>query len=180
MTYIFIFMTFLWIIEFFIFPSLKKDERSDKKTFSLIFFSILSIIIVNAIMYFKNLYTVENFFLKLIALIIYGLGLALRYWSLILLGENFSRDVEVSRDQVLVSKGSYKFIRHPLYLGLFLLTIAVPLFVGNIIVFFISIVVMFIAINARIKEEERFMGDALGDRYISWKNKRYKFLPFIY
>ncbi len=180
MNYIFIFITFLWVLEFFIFPSLKKEEKSDKNSFSIILFSILSIIIINAIMYFANLFTIEVFSLKVIALIIYTLGLVLRYWSLILLGKNFSRDVEVTMDQELVSHGTYRYVRHPLYLGLFLLVIAVPLYVGNIIIFFLAIPLMFKSISIRILEEEKFMEETLGDRYISWKNKRYRFLPFIY
>ena len=180
MNVIFIFITFLWIMEFFIFPSLEKEKRSDKRSFYIIFISIFSIIVINAIMYFKDILLVHNFYLKVVALIIYITGLILRYWSLILLGKNFSRDVEVEDTQELISHGTYRYIRHPLYLGLFLLTIAVPLYVGNIIVFLLSIIIMFKVINFRIIEEEEFMEDVLGDRYRLWKNKRYKFLPFIY
>lgn len=180
MNYIFIILTILWISEFLIFPSLKKEERTEKKSFSIILFSILFIIIVNAIMYFKNTWIINSFPLKVIALIIYSIGLILRYWSLILLGKNFSRDVEVTGDQELVSSGTYRYIRHPLYLGLFLLTISVPLYVGNILMFFISMLIMFGAISIRIKEEESFMEDVLGERYKVWKEERYNFIPFIY
>lgn len=180
MNYIFIILTVLWLLEFFIFPSLKKEERTGKNSFSIILVSILSIIIVNALMYSMNFLIIKSFFLKVIALLIYGLGLILRYWSLILLGKNFSRDVEVETDQELISRGTYRYIRHPLYLGLFLLTVSVPLFVGNIPVFLLAIAVMFRAIRIRIVEEESFMEDVLGQRYITWKDERYKFLPFIY
>lgn len=180
MNILFIIITLLWILEFLIFPSSKKEERSKERTFSLILISILFIIITNGIMYFKDIFILYNPYLKIMALILYGLGLILRYWSLILLGKNFSRDVEVSKDQELVSRGTYKYIRHPLYLGLFLLVISVPLYVGNIIVFFLSIVLMFKVIIIRIEEEEKFMEDTLGPRYLDWKEKRYKFLPLIY
>lgn len=179
MNIIFIVITLLWVGEFLVFPSSKKEEQSRKKSFSIILGSILFIITLNAIMYFANFLLIDRFFLKVIALILYGSGLFLRYWSLILLGKNFSRDVEVSDEQELISHGIYKHIRHPLYLGLFLLTIAVPLYVGNILVFLLSIVLMFISINIRIKEEEAFMEEILGERYLSWKNQRYKFIPFF-
>lgn len=178
MDIIFIFITFLWLGEFLIFPSLKKEEQSRKKSFSLILSSILFIISLNALMYFKDILLIDKAFLKIVALIIYSSGLLLRYWSLILLGKNFSRDVEVSGGQELISRGTYKYIRHPLYLGLFLLTIAVPLYVGNIIVFLLAIGIMFVSINLRIEEEESFMEEVLGPRYLYWKNERYKFIPF--
>ena len=173
MNILFIIITLFWLGEFLIFPSLKKEEKSRKKSFSIILSSILLIVILNAIMYFKDILLFDNTLLKVLALIIYTSGLILRYWSLILLGQNFSRDVEVSNEQELVSHGTYKYFRHPLYLGLFLLTIAVPLYVGNILVFFLSILIMSIVINIRIKEEESFMENVLGERYISWKNERY-------
>ena len=180
MTYIFVFITFLWLLEFLIFPSLSKDNSSSKKSFAIILVSILAIIIVNAIMFFNDLLLVDSDALKVISLILYSSGLILRYWSLILLGKNFSRKVEVEDEQELVSNGTYRYIRHPLYLGLFLLTISVPLFVGNIIMFLVAIVTMFISISIRIKEEETYMEEVLGARYKFWKEKRYRFLPFIY
>ena len=180
MNYIFIILTIIWISEFFIFPSLKKEKSTDKNSFSIILASILIIIIVNAIMYFTDTWIIDSFPLKVIALVVYSIGLILRYWSLILLGKNFSRDVEVTDNQELVSHGSYRYVRHPLYLGLFLLTISVPLYVGNIVMFIIAIFLMFFAISIRIKEEEAFMEDELGDRYKVWKEERYKFIPFIY
>lgn len=180
MTYIFIFITFLWLLEFVLFPSLAKDNRSNKRSFATILISILAIIIINAIMFFNGLLLVNSHALKVVSLILYSSGLILRYWSLILLGKNFSRKVEVEDEQELVSKGTYRYIRHPLYLGLFLLTISVPLFVGNIIMFLIAIVVMFVSISIRIKEEEAYMEEVLGSRYKFWKEERYKFLPFIY
>ncbi len=179
MTILFIVITFLWLAEFLLFPSLKKEDQSEKKTFSLILVAILVIIILNAIMFFNDLLIIDKTIIKVIALFLYFVGIVLRYWSLILLGKSFSREVEVSEDQELISRGTYKYIRHPLYLGLFLLTIAVPLYTGNILVFLGSIVLMFVVIDIRIKEEERFMEAAFGQRYVTWKNKRYKFLPFF-
>lgn len=179
MRIIFIVITILWLGEFIIFPSLEKDERSQQKTFLIILLAILFIIGLNAAMFFWNILIIDNVLLKFSGLFLYGAGLILRYWSLILLGNNFSRDVEVSKDQELISHGPYKYVRHPLYTGLFLLTIAVPLFVGNLSVFFLAVALMYLVLNHRIEEEENFMENVLGVRYIQWKNERYKLIPFI-
>lgn len=176
---LFIFITFLWLGEFILFPSLEKEERSQQKTFLIILAAILLIIILNAIMLWLDILLVKNTYLQGFALILYAAGLILRYWSLILLGQGFSRNVEVSTDQELISEGPYKYVRHPLYTGLFLLTIAVPLFVGNLAVFLFAIVLMYIVLNRRILEEESFMEEKLGTRYVEWKNERYRFLPIV-
>lgn len=179
MTIIFIIITILWIGEFIFFPSLNKEERSKQKTFLIILAAILTIIIVNAVMAWQNILLVESSVLQAVALVIYASGLIIRYWALIMLGTNFSRNVEVSKEQELISHGPYKYVRHPSYTGLFLLATAVPLFVGNLLVFVLAIGLMYMVINRRIKEEEGFMEDVMGDRYVQWKNERYKLLPFI-
>lgn len=179
MTILFILITLLWLGEFIFFPSLEKEERSQQKTLLIILATILLIIVINAMMFWFDILLVKNIYLQGLALVIYSAGLILRYWSLILLGKSFSRDVEVSKDQELISHGPYKYVRHPLYTGLFLLTIAVPLFVGNLAVFLLAVILMYMVLNRRILEEESFMEEVLGTRYVEWKNERYRFLPFV-
>ena len=180
MNIIFIIITLLWLLEFIIFPSKNKSVTIKTSSFYIILKSIILIVILNGLMLYLGEYIIYNRSLKIIALLIYFLGLVLRYYSLTLLGKNFSRNVEVDEDQELVSVGTYKYLRHPLYLGLFLLVIVIPLYSGNIPMFLISIALMFKVINIRIKEEEKSMEETIGNRYVEWKNKRYKFIPFIY
>lgn len=179
MELIFVFITILWIGEFVFFPSLKKEEKSKQKTFQVILAVIVTIIVLNALMAWQEVLIIDSRAVAAVGLIIYAAGLILRYWSLIILGKNFSRKVEVSREQELVSHGPYQYLRHPSYTGLFLLTTAVPLFVGNLLGFFLSIPLMYWALNRRMKEEEGFMEEVMGERYVEWKKKRYKLLPFI-
>lgn len=179
MTVLFIIITLFWIGEFMFFPSSKKEERSKEKTFRAILITILFILTINALMFWFDFLLIKSVYLQATAIVMYSIGIILRYWSSILLGQNFSRDVEVSKNQELISNGPYRYMRHPLYTGLFLLTIAVPLFVGNIAVFLLAILLMYNVLNRRILEEERFMEEVLGARYVRWKNERYKFVPFV-
>lgn len=166
-------ITVLWLGELLIFPSLDKDIKSEQKTYSIIFIAIIAIILLNAIMFFMNILIINRFLFKILGLIIYFMGLVLRYWSLLLLGKNFSRNVEVRMNQTLISRGPYKYIRHPLYIGLFLLTVAVPLYTGNLLIFLVAIFLMHRVLTIRIKEEEDFMEEYLGERYVKWKQDRY-------
>ena len=45
-------------------------------------------------------------------------GIAIRQWSVALLGEFFTIDVRVHRDQTVVERGPYRWVRHPSYTGL--------------------------------------------------------------
>jgi protein-S-isoprenylcysteine O-methyltransferase Ste14 len=104
----------------------------------------------------------------------------LRYISILYLGKHFTRDVEVSKTQTLISKGPYRWLRHPLYLGLFLLTISVPLFFQNWLMTILSSIAMFFMLNHRMNIEETLMEDVIGNTYIEWKKTRYRFIPWIY
>ena len=44
-------------------------------------------------------------------------GIALRYWSMAALGPRWNTRVFVLRDAPLVARGPYRFLRHPIYLG---------------------------------------------------------------
>ena len=45
------------------------------------------------------------------------LGLGLRIWSMRVLGAYYSRTLRVTKTQVIVTKGPYRVVRHPGYLG---------------------------------------------------------------
>lgn len=179
MDIIFIIITVLWLLEFLLFPSLYKSKKNSR-SFSVILVCIITVMLTNGLMYLTDTLLFKSYSLKGISLLIYTLGLTIRYYSLVLLGENFSREVDVKKDQELVSRGLYRYIRHPLYLGLFLLTVAVPLYFGNVLMFILASLLMLWAISIRIDEEEEMMQQVLGERYKVWKDKRYKFIPFIY
>jgi protein-S-isoprenylcysteine O-methyltransferase Ste14 len=178
--YIFIIISILWLLEFIFYPSINKKDEIKKDTFYMILVTILLIVIINSVMSYFKIGIVYIKWIKVLSLIIYSLGLILRYWSLFMIGKNFSRHVKVDENQDLVSKGPYRILRHPLYLGLYLLTISIPLYTENFLVFIFSAFIMFRILKMRMDEEEMIMEKIIGERYIHWKEKRFKFIPFIY
>jgi protein-S-isoprenylcysteine O-methyltransferase Ste14 len=180
---LFYMVTVLWIAEFAIFPS-KTREKDKNETRS--FLRIMAMIVVSHLLSIG--FTVFGWFriegtlpaLTVIAIITYPLGLVLRYVSVIHLGKHFTRDVEVSKTQTLVSTGPYRLLRHPLYLGLFLLTVSVPMFFANWLMTIASATAMFSVLNHRMTIEEKMMEEVIGDPYLEWKRTRYRFIPFIY
>ena len=132
--YAFYLITIFWILEFIYFPSKNKSSKKiEKKTFFRILFSILFTIFMNIIMLLSFDFFYNPLYLQIISLILYFFGLCLRLSSLFFLGSNFSRNLSINENQKLVSNGPFKYLRHPSYLGLYLLTICVPLFFGNLI-----------------------------------------------
>jgi len=183
--YLFYVVTILWIAEFVIFPShLKKQSKQEKKSFFFILQFILLIILLNFFLGWLQIGTIDNQFtqniLNYVGITLYILGLLLRYVSIIHLGRFFTRNVAVSESHELISSGPYKILRHPLYLGLFLLSTSVPLFFSNIILTPIAYLLMGYILNHRMTLEEHILESSLGQTYKNWKKSRYKFIPFIY
>ena len=183
--YLFYSVTVLWIAEFVIFPShLKKQSKQEKKSFFFILQFILIIIVLNFILGLLNIGILESeqtrLFFNYIGITLYVIGLSLRYISIIHLGRFFTRHVAVSDTHELISSGPYKILRHPLYLGLFLLSTSVPLFFSNILLTPLAYVLMGYILNHRMVIEEHILETNLGQTYSTWKQSRYKFIPFIY
>ena len=57
----------------------------------------------------------------LVGAIVMSLGLVIRVWAIVVLGGAFRTTVEVDLKQKVVSRGPYRWIRHPSYAGLLLI-----------------------------------------------------------
>lgn len=181
---LFYIVTALWIGEFLVFPSkYESEDYSEISSFKKILAGVLLSIVITVGLSYLDIFRVEGSIGSIahyLGIGLYLIGIVLRYSGSIYLGKYFTRDVNVSEDQELVSDGPYKILRHPLYLGLFLLTISVPLFFQNYLALLVSLMVMANNINKRMVLEEASMEDVMGERYRLWKSSRYRFIPFIY
>lgn len=112
-----------------------------------------------------------------IALMVAG-GL-LRVMAIWQLGSRFSGRVEVQQGHQLETSGLYSNIRHPAYLGGLLLLLGwclvfrsatgLPLVAG-----------MTIVLMARIRDEERLLGEVFGEEYRKYQRRTRRLLPWIY
>lgn len=181
---IFYIVTALWLGEFFIFPSkYDSSEYSEKSSFKKILFSVVASIAVTVIFTYLDLFNIESGVgaaMKWTGIATYILGIGLRYIGTVYLGKYFTRDIQVSSDMELVSDGPYRILRHPLYLGLFLLSTGVPLFFRNPVALLFATISVGKTINDRMDMEEKSMEEAMGDTYRQWKKNRYRFIPYIY
>ena len=174
----------LWLLEFFIFRNRKRTGKfQEKKSFWFLSISIL-VVIVSTIYFSSNdlgKLTETSVYpaLQIIALILQSMGLWLRYQGSLALGQNFTRHVAVSSSLTLVSNGPYRYLRHPLYLGLFLITIAFPIFVGNLVAILIALPLLWIGFSWRMTVEEKALS-LIHPKYQAWLKSRYRFIPGIY
>jgi protein-S-isoprenylcysteine O-methyltransferase Ste14 len=107
-------------------------------------------------------------------------GAALRVWSFETLGKYFTFTVKVSPDQLVVTAGPYRVLRHPGYAGGLLATIGIGVLYGNW-VGLATIAVLFTAIVVwRIVVEERALLTTLADTYGGYAAHHKRLVPLVW
>ena len=125
-----------------------------------------------------RIYDWDTFFAIGVVLIV--IGLIIRILSILTLKQHFTYSVATIENHKLIETGLYKTIRHPGYLGQLLIFIGISTSLSN----WLSIVLMIIPIAVgymyRMRIEERFMTEQMGEEYLNYKNRTKRLIPMIY
>ncbi len=87
------------------------------------------------------------------------------------------RNTESQVAESLNTSGIYSMVRHPLYLGNYLMWIGIVLFTQNISFVIIVSLLYWIYYERIMFAEERFLERKFGDVYLEWSKKAPAFLP---
>ena len=103
-----------------------------------------------------------------------------RWLAIISLKHQFTVDISITRNHQLVTKGIYRFVRHPAYAGSLLSFFGLGLFFAN----YLSILIIFIPICAaflyRIRVEEKALLDNFGEEYANYCASTKRLIPEIF
>ena len=115
-----------------------------------------------------------------IGMALFVIGFIIRIHSLLTLKQYFTYSVAKVENHKIIETGLYKFIRHPGYLGQLIIFIGISTSISN----WLSILFMMVPITLgylyRIKVEERFMTEQLGEDYLNYQEKTKRLIPMIY
>ena len=108
------------------------------------------------------------------------MGLMIRIQSMLTLKQYFIYSVSQVENHELIETGLYKTIRHPGYLGQLMIFAGISTSLSN----WLSILLMMIPITIgyiyRIKVEERFMIEQMGENYLNYQKRTKRIIPMIY
>ena len=106
----------------------------------------------------------------------WALSIALLLWTLPALGRNLTDTVVTRREHTLVTRGPYRWIRHPFYVAMALVTLASALIAANWFIFISGVVVLsLLALRSRVEEEQ--LAARFGDAYLDYRRRTGRFLP---
>jgi protein-S-isoprenylcysteine O-methyltransferase Ste14 len=115
-----------------------------------------------------------------IGMALFVIGFIIRIHSLLTLKQYFTYSVAKVENHKIIETGLYKFIRHPGYLGQLIIFIGISTSISN----WLSIPAMLIPVTLgylyRIKVEERFMLEQLGEDYLNYQERTKRLIPMVY
>ncbi|MDW8054973.1 MAG: isoprenylcysteine carboxylmethyltransferase family protein [Anaerolineae bacterium] len=109
-----------------------------------------------------------------------ALGWGLRVWAQQALGRYFIGEVAVQRDQPVVTRGPYRWMRHPAYTGGFLASIGFGLMLSTWLGALVSAVMLIWAYAVRVPREEALMVEQFGEAYRQYAARTARFVPFLF
>jgi protein-S-isoprenylcysteine O-methyltransferase len=111
---------------------------------------------------------------------LFGLGLALRWYSIVYLGRFFTVNVAIHSGHEVIDTGPYRLIRHPSYTGALLAFLGLALCMANWWSLALVMVPILWAFGRRMSIEESALASALGAPYTQYMSRTKRLAPFIY
>jgi len=124
--------------------------------------------------------TFATYFSACAGLVLMGMGLMLRWWSVVHLGRFFTVNVAVSVDQPVVDTGPYRWIRHPSYAGMLMIVAGIGVCFGNLVSILVILIPMIALMLKRMRIEEEALANALGDAYRNYIGRTKRLIPALY
>ncbi|WP_089015428.1 methyltransferase family protein [Micromonospora inositola] len=116
----------------------------------------------------------------LAGLVVIWIGLALRIWAVLALGGSFSTYIQVEGDQTVVTRGPYRWVRHPSYTGLLLIALGFGIGAGSWLSLLICAIVPLLGLLPRIAVEESELVRVLGEQYRSYQTTTHRLVPGLW
>lgn len=118
--------------------------------------------------------------LKLAAILILVLGLVVRLAAIAMLGRSFTGGVATRSDQKLNRAGLYGLVRHPSYLGMLLIFLAVGVHARDGVCLAVVLAPTTLALLYRIRVEEEALRVLFGAEYEAYSRVTRRLIPGIY
>ena len=114
-----------------------------------------------------------------VMLLIELVGIGLGVWAVLVMRiGNFNITPDPQPKSVLVRRGPYQLVRHPMYLALLLTTF--PLVINYFTVFRFSLwIILLVNLVLKLNYEEGLLSEKV-DGYRAYAGESYKIIPFIY
>lgn len=128
---------------------------------------------------FNEYILTDYLYLRVAGLIMFAFFSWLQVFSYKSLKENYAQEILIQKNHNLVTKGIYRFIRHPQYLGQILSDLGAGIALLNFIVVPAVVLIEAPLFILRAMKEEELLEKHFGGEFLSYKKRSGFFIPFI-
>jgi protein-S-isoprenylcysteine O-methyltransferase Ste14 len=114
----------------------------------------------------------------LLAGLLIGCGLLLRWYAIQILGNFFTADIAVFKSHPIVEAGPYKLLRHPQYLGGWITFLGAG-FLCPAPEKFLVWGIPLLAFSAKIYWEEKALAQVWGEKYLNYRQRNWCVIPYL-
>jgi protein-S-isoprenylcysteine O-methyltransferase Ste14 len=114
-----------------------------------------------------------------LGLILCGLGFILSFWARVALGRMYSAEATIQKNHPLVTTGPFRYIRHPVYLGILCFVLGLSFLFRS----WIGLVAMIPIVSGllfRIRDEEVVLHKEFGRKWEAYCKQSWRFIPYLY
>lgn len=115
-----------------------------------------------------------------IGMALFVVGFIIRMYSILTLNRYFTYSVAKVENHKIIDTGLYKFIRHPGYLGQLIIFMGISISISNGLSILLMMTPVTLGYLYRIKVEEKFMTDQLGEDYQHYQDRTKRIIPLLY
>jgi protein-S-isoprenylcysteine O-methyltransferase Ste14 len=162
-------------------PDKEAVKHEGKATF------ILRIILFVLFIAFLILYSIYPSFMNIVhfdlpiwlrrsGTILAFIGVIFWIWSQAVLDKYWSPQLQIQKEHKIITTGSYRVIRHPIYTAMFIWVIGLSLFTANMIFALLAVLTISFLI-LRVPKEEKMMIEQFGDEYKKYMQNTGRFFP---
>lgn len=124
-------------------------------------------------------WTLDGDTIRWLGIALFAAGGALRIWPVFVLGHRFSGLVAIQPGHSLVTRGVYRVIRHPSYLGLLVSSLGWGLAFRSGVGIVLTALLIPVLV-ARMNAEERLLHANFGDEYDAYRARTSRLIPGVY
>jgi protein-S-isoprenylcysteine O-methyltransferase Ste14 len=96
------------------------------------------------------------------------------------LGKEWSVTARLVEGHKLAIKGPYRFVRHPIYTGMFGMLVATGLAISHWLALVVAVAIFFIGTVIRVRIEERLLREEFGPEFEAYARRVPAMLPGVY
>jgi protein-S-isoprenylcysteine O-methyltransferase Ste14 len=159
-----------------------KERQTSSKWFSYWIFSLIAIILLFFIANIPpfNIPLIQSSLAsRSFGFLVEVLGLCIAIWARITLGRNWSASVTFKEKHELITKGPYKWVRHPIYTGMITMFLGAAIYLG-VLAGLLAIFFVFLSFSIKLRDEEALMTKHFPKEYTKYRKTTKALIPFVY